>query len=107
MPSLTRAEAARRAEVVRVHSYAVELDVTRPDEFVSRTVIEFAATAGETFAEVKGARELLATLNGRRIDAVDDRLALTGLEGENRLEVEFIAPYSRGGDGLHRFVDPE
>ncbi|MFG2036538.1 aminopeptidase N [Dactylosporangium sp. NPDC048998] len=112
MPSLTRAEAVRRARLLRVHSYAVELDLTGDDEFVSRTVVEFgcAEPGTGTFAEIKGGRIVKAALNGAALDGDgldDNRLALAGLEGENRLEIEFVAPYSRNGEGLHRFFDPE
>ena len=52
--NLTRAEAEKRASVVqRVHSYTVELDLTRGERvFGSRTVVRFDAVAGsETFID--------------------------------------------------------
>ncbi|HTJ38149.1 MAG TPA: aminopeptidase N [Dactylosporangium sp.] len=113
MPSLTRIEAVRRAQLLRVHSYAVELDVTRDDEFVSRTVVEFSCTSdgasgASTFAELKGGRLRHALLNGVPLaEHTDNRLELPGLAASNRLEVEFAAPYSRSGEGLHKFTDPE
>ncbi|WP_432835623.1 aminopeptidase N [Dactylosporangium sp. CA-092794] len=109
MPSLTRAEAVRRAHLLRVRSYAVELDVTADDGFVSRTVVEFdcAEPGAATFAEVAGAGEVRARLNGRAVPLADNRIGLDGLAAHNRLEVEFAAAYSRTGEGLHRFADPE
>jgi aminopeptidase N len=112
MPSLTRAEAENRAEVLRVHAYTVDLDVTGPAEYTSTTSIDFACVrpGSASFVEVKGARVIRAVLNGLELDPAgldDNRLAIGGLRDENRLEVTFVAPYSRGGEGLHRFVDPE
>ncbi|MGI5245001.1 aminopeptidase N [Dactylosporangium sp. CA-139066] len=108
MPSLTRIEAVLRAQALRVRSYAVELDLTGDDEFVSRTVVEFASTEPVSFIEVKGATTVRAALNGAPVAApAGNRLVLDGLAAENRLEVEFAAPYSRNGEGLHRFTDPE
>ncbi|GAA2347689.1 aminopeptidase N [Dactylosporangium salmoneum] len=113
MPSLTRAEAVQRARLLRVHSYTVELDLTGTERFTSRTVVDFACTdpGAATFAEVKGAETVRARLNGRPLDLAagpaGDRLPLAPLEASNRLEVEFSAPYSGTGEGLHRFADPE
>ncbi|MEV6926445.1 aminopeptidase N [Dactylosporangium sp. NPDC051485] len=110
MPSLTRAEAAQRARLLRVHSYTVELDLTGAERFTSRTVVDFACTdpGAGTFAEVKGAETVRARLNGRPLDpAAGNRLPLAPLAARNRLEVEFSAPYSGTGEGLHRFADPE
>ncbi|MEO6606645.1 MAG: aminopeptidase N, partial [Aeromicrobium sp.] len=49
------------------------------------------------------------TLNGAAVDLsayADSRIALTGLAEKNELRVETTLPYSRSGEGLHRFVDP-
>ncbi|BCB79385.1 aminopeptidase N [Phytohabitans flavus] len=112
MRSLTRAEAAERAELLTVESYDVELDVTGgPERFGSAVTVRFrSARAGaETFAEIKPAELRSATLNGRPLDVstlIDNRLPLTDLAEFNELVVEAEMAYSNTGEGLHRFVDP-
>jgi aminopeptidase N len=111
MPSLTRAEAAARAEIIDVDAYDLDLDVTGAGgTFRSRTVLTFHAQAGgSTFVEFEPVRMISATLNGRPIDPdalADDRLALTGLAEHNELTVEAEMAYSNTGEGMHRFVDP-
>ena len=50
------------------------------------------------------------TLNGEALDPAevyaDQRIALPGLQADNRLVVRADCPYSHTGEGLHRFVDP-
>jgi aminopeptidase N len=112
MRSLTRAEAAERAELLTVDSYAVELDVTGgPERFGSTATVRFrAARAGAgTFVEIKPAELRSATLNGTPLDVATldgNRLPLTGLAEANELVVEAQMAYSNTGEGLHRFVDP-
>ncbi|MFJ6630391.1 aminopeptidase N [Streptomyces sp. NPDC091376] len=112
MPVLTRDEAQTRAQLLDVHRYTVELDLTTGDEtFDSRTVIRFTArAAGDTFVELKPATLRSATLDGQHLDpeTLDaNRLALTGLtEGEHELRIDAAMRYSRTGEGMHRFTDP-
>ena len=110
MPSLTRAEAADRAALLTVASYAIDLDLTADgDTFRSSTTIRFAAAPGAgTFVEVRPVKILSVRLNGVPVDATvdDNRLALTGLAAGNELVVDAEMAYSHTGDGLHRFTDP-
>jgi aminopeptidase N len=110
VPSLTRAEAAQRAETVRVRAYEIDLDLTRGSErFGSTTTVRFSAAAPETFIEVRPARLVAARLNGVALDPADlrdNRLVVRGLRDENELVVEAEMAYSNTGEGLHRFVDP-
>ncbi|MCO5999757.1 aminopeptidase N [Actinoallomurus rhizosphaericola] len=111
MPALTRAEAQTRARLLDVRSYSVHLDLTGGDEaFHSDTVVRFGAEPGsETFAEIRPARLRRALLNGRELDPAslrDGRLPLPALAADNELRVEADMPYSRTGEGLHRFTDP-
>ncbi|GAA4463010.1 aminopeptidase N [Phytohabitans houttuyneae] len=112
MRSLTRAEAAERAELLTVDSYDVELDVTGgPESFDSTVTMRFRATrpGAETFVEIKPAELRSATLNGTPLDVATldgNRLPLTGLAEVNELVVEAAMAYSNTGEGLHRFVDP-
>ena len=112
MPALTRDEARERARLLDVHQYAVDLDLTRGEEvFGSTTTVRFTAReAGDTFVEVRPRTLHRAVLDGRDLDTAalaDGRLPLTGLEaGEHELRVEADMPYSRTGEGMHRFTDP-
>ncbi len=114
MVVLTRAEAQERARVVRVRRYAVDLDLTRGEEvFGSTTVVRFAVLEGgaDTFVEVRPRELLRAELDGAALDPGalrEGRLPLRGLAaGEHELRVEAVMPYSRMGEGMHRFTDPE
>ncbi|MFK4067895.1 aminopeptidase N [Streptomyces sp. NPDC029674] len=116
MPVLTRDEAQTRAQLIDVHRYTVELDLSRAadparDTFDSRTAIRFSArTQGDTFVELKPAELRSVTLDGHPLNAADladNRLALHGLTaGEHELRVDATMRYSRTGEGMHRFTDP-
>ncbi|MDT0319069.1 aminopeptidase N [Streptomyces millisiae] len=116
MASLTRTEAEDRAALLDVHRYTVDLDFRQAadgaDTFPSTTVIRFTARhAGDTFVELRPTTLRRVTLDGRPLDPAalaDGRLPLTGLAaGEHELRVEADMPYSRTGEGVHRFTDPE
>ncbi len=111
--NLTRDEAATRASLLRVDSYAVELDLTVSDKvFESTTVIRFSCSepGASTFADLVGATVHTITLNGRALDPFevyrDSRIQLADLAEDNELRVFCELPYSHTGEGLHRFVDP-
>ncbi|MFJ9735236.1 aminopeptidase N [Streptomyces sp. NPDC101171] len=112
MSVITRDEAQLRAQLLDVHRYTVELDLTTGDEtFDSRTVIRFTArSAGDTFVELKPASLRTVTLDGQPLDpeTLDgNRLPLRGLTaGEHELRVDAAMRYSRTGEGMHRFTDP-
>ncbi|MFC9679257.1 aminopeptidase N [Streptomyces sp. NPDC056948] len=112
MSVLTRDEAQTRAELLDVHRYTIELDLTTGDEtFDSRTLIRFSArTDGDTFVEVRPDELRSVTLDGHPLDpeALDgNRLALKNLTaGEHELRVHALMRYSRTGEGMHRFTDP-
>ncbi|MEV4330572.1 aminopeptidase N [Streptomyces sp. NPDC049597] len=112
MSVLTRDEAQTRAQLIDVHRYTIDLDLTTGEEtFDSRTVIHFTArAAGDTFVELKPAELRSLTLDGQPLDpaALDgNRYALTALAaGDHELRVEASMRYSRTGEGMHRFTDP-
>ncbi|MFF0381116.1 aminopeptidase N [Streptomyces sp. NPDC004286] len=112
MSVLTRDEAQARAELLDVHRYTVDLDLTTGDEtFGSRTAVRFTArTDGDTFVELKPAELRAVTLDGQPLDtsALDgNRLPLKNLTaGEHELTVDAAMRYSRTGEGMHRFTDP-
>jgi aminopeptidase N len=110
--NLTRDEAATRAALLDVTSYSIDLDLTTGDTtFSSTTTIAFRCSqpGAETFADLVDATIHAITLNGEPVDAsayADHRIALSGLAADNVLVVSADLPYSRTGEGLHRFVDP-
>ncbi|MFF3463034.1 aminopeptidase N [Streptomyces sp. NPDC001984] len=112
MSVLTRDEAQLRAELLDVHRYTIDLDLTAGDEtFDSRTVIRFTTrTDGDTFVEVKPAELRSVTLDGQPLDpeSLDqDRVPLKNLTaGEHELRVDARMSFSRTGEGMHRFTDP-
>jgi aminopeptidase N len=112
MPPLTRTEAETRARDLTVHSYAIDLDLTRGEEvFGSTTLIRFTALRDcDTFAEVRPAALGRVLLDGTALDPGlldDNRLPLTGLgAGAHELRIEADMRYSRTGEGMHRFTDP-
>ncbi|MGW2564054.1 aminopeptidase N [Streptomyces sp. NPDC001514] len=112
MSVLTRDEAQTRAQLLDVHRYTIDLDLTTGDEtFDSRTTIRFTArAAGDTFVELKPATLRSVTLDGHPLDpeALDEnRLPLKGLTaGEHELRIDAAMRYSRTGEGMHRFTDP-
>src|SRR5690348_9657652 len=111
--NLTRDEAQIRARLLGVDSYTVELDLTTSETtFASTTTLAFTCTepGAETFADLVGATIHELTLNGQALDPAevyaDNRIRLTDLQATNELVVRAECPYSRTGEGLHRFVDP-
>ncbi|MFK0107827.1 aminopeptidase N [Streptomyces sp. NPDC091217] len=112
MSVLTRDEAQSRAELLDVHRYTIDLDLTAGDEtFDSRTVIRFTARSdGDTFVEMKPTELRAVTLDGQPLDPEtldQDRLPLKNLAaGEHELRIDATMRYSRTGEGMHRFTDP-
>ena len=111
--NLTRSEAQARASLIKVHSYAVDLDVTLSEEtFFSQTTVKFASrvAGASTFIDAITAKVHRIVFNGKELDAavVSDgiRIQLDDLQLENELTVETDAYFMNTGEGLHRFVDP-
>ncbi|RNL71137.1 aminopeptidase N [Streptomyces sp. I6] len=120
--NLSRDEARARAELLSVDGYEVFLDLrsataeseeARPRTFRSVTTIRFRRTGegDSTFADLVAPSVNAVTLNGRALDPAEvfdgSRIALSGLREENVLVVDAQCAYSRTGEGMHRFVDPE
>ncbi|MEU7155366.1 aminopeptidase N [Streptomyces chrestomyceticus] len=118
--NLTRDEARERAALLSVDGYDVALDLRSvvlegeaARTFRSRTTIRFrcAEPGAATFADLVAPAVTAVTLNGRELDPAEvfdgTRVALADLAAENTLVVDARCAYSRTGEGLHRFVDPE
>ncbi|MEU5641601.1 aminopeptidase N [Streptomyces milbemycinicus] len=113
--NLTREEAQRRARLLSVDSYEIELDLSGAQEggtFRSVTSVRFdAAEAGDSFVDLVAPTVHQVVLNGYELDPAevfaDSRIALSGLQqGRNELRVVADCAYTNTGEGLHRFVDP-
>lgn len=111
--NLTRDEAATRAALLDVSSYAIDLDLTTGETtFASTTTLEFTCRepGSGTFADLVDATVHEITLNGRSLDPAtayaDSRIRLDDLQESNTLVVRADCTYSNTGEGLHRFVDP-
>ncbi|QKV69161.1 aminopeptidase N [Streptomyces harbinensis] len=120
--NLTRDEAGARSRLLTVHGYELVLDVREaagpapasgPRTFRSTTTIRFSARedGADTFADLIAPHVHSVTLNGEslNVDRVFDgsRIRLDGLRAENELIVDARCAYSRTGEGLHHFTDPE
>jgi aminopeptidase N len=119
--NLSRDEARERAALLSVDGYDVSLDVRsavgdaggEPRTFRSVTTIRFrcAEPGASSFADLIAPGVTAVSLNGRDLDPreVFDgcRITLEDLAADNELIVDAQCAYSRTGEGLHRFVDPE
>lgn len=117
-PNLTRTDAERRAALLAVSGYVVDLDLTDgrggPGEktFATTTTVRFscAEPGADSWIDFVGAAVESATLNGTALDVSgyreDDGIPLPGLAAENELTVRATGTYMNTGEGLHRFVDP-
>ncbi len=109
--NIKQVEAAERSEIIKVSSYAIDLDLTTGAEnFRVKTTVKFAGLkpGATTYIDCVGARVISAKLNGADFDPRFDgeTIYLPALAAENVLEIEHDGVYSNSGEGLHRFVDP-
>ena len=115
MQILTRNEATHRAATLEVSSIDVTVDVSgaadpSQETFPVTSVLSLTAREERTFIDVAG-QVCAVLLNGAEhpFEDEEDRVWVSGLPvGENlTLEVRALARYSRSGEGLHRYTDPE
>jgi len=109
--NIKQVEAAERSAIIKVSSYAIDLDLTTGAEnFRVKTTVRFAGLkpGATTYIDCVGARVISAKLNGADFDPRFDgeTIYLPALAAENVLEIEHDGVYSNSGEGLHRFVDP-
>ncbi|WP_416975870.1 aminopeptidase N [Streptomyces sp. 4F14] len=118
--NLSRDEAGERAALLSVDAYEVSLDLRSAvgdpvgdRTFRSVTTIRFRCSepGAASFADLIAPSVTAVSLNGRDLDPGEvfdgARIALEDLAAENELIVDAQCAYSRTGEGLHRFVDPE
>lgn len=115
MQILTRNEATHRAATLEVSSIDVTVDVSvaadpSQETFPVTSVLTLTAREERTFIDVAG-QVCAVLLNGAEhpFEDEEDRVWVSGLPvGESlTLEVRALARYSRSGEGLHRYTDPE
>ncbi|NJP69213.1 aminopeptidase N, partial [Streptomyces spiramenti] len=112
--NLTRDEAQRRARLLTVDSYEIDLDLSGAQEggtYRSQTTVRFTAgEAAATFIDLVAPAVREVELNGTALDPAavfsDSRIALDVPEGDSVLRVVADCAYTNSGEGLHRFVDP-
>ncbi|MFG2356149.1 aminopeptidase N [Streptomyces sp. NPDC048521] len=119
--NLSRDEARERAALLSVDGYDVSLDLRsavgdghgEPRTFRSVTTVRFRCNepGASSFADLIAPSVTAVSLNGKDLDPSEvfdgSRIALEDLAAENELVVDAQCAYSRTGEGLHRFVDPE
>jgi len=125
--NLSRDEARERAALLSVDGYDVSLDLRSavgesavgedsadgPRTFRSVTTIRFrcAEPGAASFADLIAPSVTAVSLNGKDLDPGEvfdgSRIQLEGLAADNELVVDAQCAYSRTGEGMHRFVDPE
>jgi aminopeptidase N len=111
MRSLSQTEAERRAALLAVQRYDIDVDFTAlptgPEvRCVSTVTFTCREPGADTFVDC-AARVVSATLNGEPLaPAVDGRIALPGVAAENSLRVESVQANTADGEGVHRAVDP-
>jgi aminopeptidase N len=120
--NLSRDEARERAALLSVDGYEVSLDLRSavgdgpaegPRTFRSVTTLRFrcAEPGATSFADLIAPAVTSVSLNGRDLDPGEvfdgTRVLLEDLAAENELVVDARCAYSRTGEGMHRFVDPE
>ncbi|MDQ0990930.1 aminopeptidase N [Streptomyces sp. V3I7] len=119
--NLSRDEARERAALLSVDGCDVSLDLrsavgdeaAEPRTFRSVTTIRFRCNepGATSFADLIAPSVTAVSLNGRDLDPGEvfdgARITLEDLAAENELVVDANCAYSRTGEGMHRFVDPE
>ncbi|MEU1570473.1 aminopeptidase N [Streptomyces collinus] len=120
--NLSRDEARERAALLSVDGYEVSLDLRSavgedrgdgPRTFRSVTTVRFRCNepGASSFADLIAPSVTAVSLNGRDLDPGEvfdgSRITLEDLAADNELVVDAQCAYSRTGEGLHRFVDPE
>jgi aminopeptidase N len=111
MASLTQDAARARADLISVHGYEIELDLTGLAEGTtlrSRSIIRYRAAGAHTFLDV-AAESVEAWLDGERLPAeafADERLRLDAPAGDHVVVVESTTSRTTERSGIHRSIDP-
>lgn len=112
---LTREDAANRSEQVVNIRYRISLDISREDNFRGDTEIEFDLVKLDSPVRIDLAYGKIESIHINSQPWEDWEyeegffIVSTNLlePGKNKIRVVYTHPYSRSGNGLHRFTDPE
>lgn len=116
MRTITKTEALQRAQDVQWHSMQVELDLADAQNlenavFGSISTLVFTTATSSTFLDLIAQDVQAVTVNGEAVnyDYDGSRVILTDLPTGQALTVvvRCLCKYSRSGEGLHRYRDPE
>ncbi|MEU7855653.1 aminopeptidase N [Nonomuraea sp. NPDC049141] len=114
LPNLTREGARRRAELLEIKSYRVQLELDEGDAegFGSVAAIRFRCreAGAASWIDLVAEEVVEAVLNGKPLDVSgyrpEEGIVLPDLAEDNELVVRARCGYSVAGEGLNRFVDP-
>lgn len=115
MYSLTRHDALTRSADLTLSAMDVHVDLSaaadpQVNDYAVTSTLSFATASGQTFIDLKGSVESV-TVNGKAHPFTHDgaRLDLHDLPANEPLSVTVNARclFSRTGEGLHRYHDPE
>lgn len=111
---LLHEEARARSAQVSAPRYDLSFELEAEDGFTGRLGLAFrlAPGDGDLWLDFTGGTVRALSVNGDALEPAHDgtRLPLPASAlrpGENRVTVDFSHPYSRSGQGLHRYADPE
>ncbi|MDO5719543.1 MAG: aminopeptidase N [Actinomycetaceae bacterium] len=115
MQTITRSEALHRARVTQVHSIDVHLDLTEAptDKSTFRSIATLTCEFSEpcTFIDLIAHHVESVLVDGKEsaYTFTGSRIELTELPTGRPVKITVAADceYSRTGEGLHRYVDPE
>ncbi len=113
LTNLTWQECDARGDQITVTAARVELDLagapTDSAVFTSRSTLVFSSTGPSTWVDLIADSVDSVELNGEPIEVAYDgaRLLVHDLQPHNTLTVTAQCRYSRTGEGMHRFRDPE
>ncbi len=116
MRTITKTEALQRAQDVQWHSIQVELDLSDAPNlenpvYSSISTVVFTTAASTTFLDLIAQDVESVTVNGQgaNYDYDGSRVTLSDLPTGETLTVVVRShcKYSRSGEGLHRYRDPE
>jgi len=113
--ALERSTAARRAARIRNLEYKLFVDVaSSPDEFSGEVTLQFELADASSALSIDFAGGAVTSIwvNDSAIDADYNgsfiTIAAEDLQpGPTGIRIAYTHPFSRDGNGLHRFVDPE
>ncbi len=112
---LTQKEAESRANMISNIAYDLQIQLTNSDEFSGKVTILFDSNS-KSDLRLDYFLGKLGSIRTNDTDLSSAEIYKNGviwipgnllLKGKNKIEIQFQTPYSRSGNGLHKFVDPD